>query len=86
MLQYLLKTLFLTVSISTLAQQAASVKNEAMQLKNLILEHHFDPRPVDDVFSSKVFVGVPVKLVVKVDEWIQVHAHPFGIRVYPILQ
>ncbi|HEX6223224.1 MAG TPA: carboxy terminal-processing peptidase [Chryseolinea sp.] len=55
MLHYLLKTLFLTVSISTLAQQAASVKNEAMQLKKLLLEHHFDPRPVDDVFSSKVF-------------------------------
>ena len=55
MLRYILKTVFLTVSISTLAQQPASVKNEALQLKKLILQHHFDPKPVDDLFSAKVF-------------------------------
>ena len=55
MLRYILKTVFLTVSISTLAQQPASVKNEALQLKKLILQHHFDPKPVDDHFSAKVF-------------------------------
>ncbi|HET6544381.1 MAG TPA: carboxy terminal-processing peptidase, partial [Chryseolinea sp.] len=50
-----LKSVFLTFSISTLAQQPASVQNEALQLKKLILQHHFDPKPVDDVFSAKVF-------------------------------
>ena len=55
MLRYILKSVFLTVSISTLAQQPASVKNEALQLKKLILQHHFDPKPVDDFFSAKVF-------------------------------
>ena len=55
MLRYILKTVFFTVSISTLAQQPASVKNEALQLKKLILQHHFDPKPVDDHFSAKVF-------------------------------
>jgi carboxyl-terminal processing protease len=55
MLRCILKSIFLTVSISTLAQQPASVQNEALQLKKLILQHHFDPRPVDDRFSAKVF-------------------------------
>ena len=55
MLRYVFKTIFLAVSISTLAQQPASVKKEALQLKKLILEHHFDPKPVDDLFSAKVF-------------------------------
>src|SRR5688572_6861122 len=55
MLRYLLKTIFLAVSISTLAQPPASVKNEALQLKKLILQHHFDPKPVNDIFSAKVF-------------------------------
>ena len=55
MLRYILKLVFLTVWISTLAQQPASVKNEALQLKKLILQHHFDPKPVDDLFSAKVF-------------------------------
>ena len=36
MLRYILKLVFLTVWISTLAQQPASVKNEALQLKKLI--------------------------------------------------
>ena len=55
MLRCILKSVFLTVSISTLAQQPASVQNEALQLKKLILQHHFDPKPVDDLFSAKVF-------------------------------
>ena len=55
MLRYILKLVFLTVWISTLAQQPGSVKNEALQLKKLILQHHFDPKPVDDLFSAKVF-------------------------------
>ena len=55
MLRCILKSVFLTFSISTLAQQPASVKNEALQLKKLILQHHFDPKPVDDLFSAKVF-------------------------------
>ena len=55
MLRCILKSVFLTFSISTLAQQPASVQNEALQLKKLILQHHFDPKPVDDLFSAKVF-------------------------------
>ena len=55
MLRYILKTVFLTVSIYTLAQQPASFQNEALKLKKLILQHHFDPRPVNDLFSAKVF-------------------------------
>src|SRR5688572_6757751 len=55
MLRYVLKTLFLTVTISTLAQQPPSVKNEALQLKKLIFQHHFDPKPVNDAFSAEVF-------------------------------
>src|SRR5688572_1982967 len=55
MLRCILKSVFLTVSISTLAQQPASVQNEALQLRKLILQHHFDPKPVDNLFSAKVF-------------------------------
>ena len=55
MLQYILKTLFFAISISTLAQQSVSVKNEALQLKKLILQHHFDPKPINDLFSARVF-------------------------------
>jgi carboxyl-terminal processing protease len=55
MLQCILKSVFLTFSISTLAQKPASVQNEALQLKKLILQHHFDPKSVDDLFSAKVF-------------------------------
>ena len=55
MLRYILKTVFLTVSIYTLAQQPVSFQNEALKLKKLILQHHFDPRPVNDLFSVKVF-------------------------------
>src|SRR5688572_21030088 len=55
MLRYILNSVFLSVSIFTLAQEPASVKNEALQLKKLILQHHFDPKPINDLFSAKVF-------------------------------
>lgn len=47
--------LLLLISIDLLAQQPVSVRNEAAQLKKVILEQHVSPRPIDDAFSEFVF-------------------------------
>lgn len=49
------KLALLFACFTAVAQQTASVKNEALQLKKLILQHHFSPRPVNDIFSASVF-------------------------------
>ncbi len=38
-----------------MAQQPVTVRNEAMQLKTTILQHHVNPKPIDDLFSTIVF-------------------------------
>jgi carboxyl-terminal processing protease len=43
------------VSFAALAQSPVTVKQEANQFKKNLLEHHVNPRPIDDSFSKDVF-------------------------------
>ncbi|WP_276365401.1 carboxy terminal-processing peptidase [Chryseolinea sp. H1M3-3] len=54
-MRFIIISFFLLNSLIAIAQQTASVKNEALQLKKLILQNHFNARPVNDTYSSIVF-------------------------------
>src|SRR5688572_7833375 len=55
MVRCIFNFLLLFISIDITAQQTVSVRNEAVQLKKIILDQHVSPRPVDDAFSEIVF-------------------------------
>jgi carboxyl-terminal processing protease len=55
MLRYAFNFFLLMYGVEALAQSPVSVQEEATQLKKNLLEHHVNPRTVNDFFSNDVF-------------------------------